>query len=70
MHTTRIVALETTRVVGACLEPFMPTTSRKLRDALGLDDPVLKDQIETEQDQAEVLWDRWSGRKVNGIRLF
>jgi len=37
-----------------------------------VDSLVLKNQdgIKMEQDQAEVLWERWSGREINGIRLF
>jgi len=72
IHTTRIIALETIRIVGACIEPIMPTVSGMLRDALGVDSLVLKDEdgIKIEQDQAEVLWERWSGRKINGVRLF
>ena len=72
MLTTRIVALETIRVVGACLEPFMPSISAKLKDALGVDSPVLNDhnRIGEDQDQAEILWNRWTGRKIDAIRLF
>jgi len=74
IHMTRVVALETTRVVGACLEPFMPATSEKLRNALGLDSFVLmlmdRCQTETAEDQAEALWNRWTGLQINSIRLF
>jgi hypothetical protein len=50
----------------------MPTVSGKLRDALGVDSVDLKDQdpLDLEQDRAAVLWDRWTGHEVVGIRLF
>lgn len=72
LHTTRIVALETIRIVGGCLEPFMPSISAKLKGALGVDSQVLKDhsQVDEGQDPADILWNRWTGHKIDAIRLF
>jgi len=84
-HTTRIVALETLRIVGACLAPFMPDTSRRLMAGLGLDlrgCPASKGASSQkgvlelasdrpiEKDDIEAIWERWAERKVEGAKLF
>ncbi|KIM46494.1 hypothetical protein M413DRAFT_64505 [Hebeloma cylindrosporum] len=74
VHTTRIVALETVRVVARCLAPFMPGVGAKLSEALGGEDVSRVAGATTGKTEAEKemerFWRRWSGRDVKGVRLF
>lgn len=77
VHTTRIVALETLRVVGRCLAPVMPGVGAKLSEALGGKDvgvgntTTSAESGKTEAEkEMERFWRRWSGRDVKGVKLF
>ncbi|KAF9524414.1 tRNA synthetases class I (M)-domain-containing protein [Crepidotus variabilis] len=79
VHTTRIVALETMRVVGGCLEPFMPGVAVRIRDALNVDPgrghvlSKISDPLQTPlsgEEKAKEFWEAWTGKNVKGIRLF
>ncbi|KAF4610605.1 hypothetical protein D9613_006483 [Agrocybe pediades] len=85
-HTTRTLALETLRIVGACLVPFMPETSERLLTGLGLDvqgrsaqdaasgaEGVLEKAgvaRKVEVKDVKEIWERWEGREVKGVKLF
>ncbi|KAF8155082.1 tRNA synthetases class I (M)-domain-containing protein [Pholiota molesta] len=62
VHSTRLVGLETLRVVGACLAPFMPDTAARLLAAL--------DGGDGGEQEMEAFWQRWNGREVKGVKLF
>lgn len=76
VHTTRIVGLETLRVVGACLLPFIPEAAARLLAALdggtGLvsSSEVLAPTQRTGPEEMEAFWQRWNGREVEGVKLF
>ena len=76
VHTTRIVGLETLRVVGACLQPFIPEAAARLLAALdggtGLvrSSEVLAPTQNTGPGEMEAFWKRWNGREVEGVKLF
>ena len=77
MHTTRVVALETLRVVGRCLAPVMPGVGATLGEALEGEDVVVgntaasNESGKTEAEkEMERFWKRWSGRDVKGVKLF
>jgi methionyl-tRNA synthetase len=79
VHSTRLVGLETLRVVGACLAPFMPDTAARLVAALDGGDGVVGAQdvlgkvgdVDSGGEQEmEAFWRRWNGREVKGVKLF
>ncbi|KDR70721.1 hypothetical protein GALMADRAFT_230009 [Galerina marginata CBS 339.88] len=80
VQTTRVVALETLRVAGVCLAPFMPSVSQKLLDGLRLSDKDRvvgifgekggRDQEKNVAEEVERVWKRWVGRDVEGVKLF
>jgi len=71
VHTTRIVALETLRVVGRCLAPIMPGVAAKLGEALEGGVCTTSDPGKTEAEkEMESFWRRWSGKEVKGVKLF
>ncbi|KAF9485990.1 hypothetical protein BDN70DRAFT_870476 [Pholiota conissans] len=78
VHATRLVGLETLRIVGVCLKPFMPETATRLLETLdgseGISaaDKVLVDASETGLDEQEMqaFWNRWHGREIKAVKLF
>ncbi|CAA7268515.1 unnamed protein product [Cyclocybe aegerita] len=72
---TRVVGLETLRVVAGCLEPFMPDISNKVQEALGVEGGVLRLDAVANRDfsggeRLEEFWARWKGMEVQSIKLF
>lgn len=75
------MGLETLRVVGACLAPFVPATAARLLEALDGGDGVVDarsvlegvgttGEDESGDGEMEVFWRRWNGREVKGVKLF
>jgi methionyl-tRNA synthetase len=66
VYEARKTALDALRVAGVCLKPFVPETSERLLDALGLS--------EQERTFGSVLQkeegDKWQQREVKAVRLF
>jgi methionyl-tRNA synthetase len=61
-HASYLTSIETLRIVGICLQPFLPSTSTRLLDALGV-------------TQEERVWDftelrRGAVKDVQGVSLF
>lgn len=82
VHTTRIVGLETLRVAGACLLPFIPEAAARLLEALdggsGLvqapdvlapSNTVASEPVKGTREM-EAFWMRWNGRAIDGVKLF
>ncbi|KAJ3513152.1 hypothetical protein NLJ89_g3113 [Agrocybe chaxingu] len=73
---TRVVGLETLRVVAGCLEPFMPDISKKVLDALGVEGGVLRLDAVANGDlsgegRLNEFWTRWRGADpIQSIKLF
>ncbi|PPQ74921.1 hypothetical protein CVT24_002998 [Panaeolus cyanescens] len=68
---TRLVGLEAVRVVGGCLEPIMPNTAQKIRDMFAIHENIFENTAEKDGEAGlRTLWDRWYGRKVDGVKLF
>ncbi|KJA26793.1 hypothetical protein HYPSUDRAFT_35937 [Hypholoma sublateritium FD-334 SS-4] len=76
VHTTRIVGLETLRVAGACLLPFIPEAAARLLASLDggtelvRSSEVLAPVRRTGPEDMEAFWQRWNGREVEGVKLF
>ncbi|KAF8165994.1 tRNA synthetases class I (M)-domain-containing protein [Crassisporium funariophilum] len=70
VRETRLVALETLRMVGICMQPYMPGVGQTLLGALGL--PI--EDVAWEADETKESWEevqrRWDERVVEGVRLF
>ncbi|EAU82630.2 methionine-tRNA synthetase [Coprinopsis cinerea okayama7 len=69
VYETRRTALDTLRVTGICLQPFVPETSERLLDALGLapEDRTWRSILEPAGKGER---DKWQSRDVKSIRLF
>lgn len=57
------MALETLRITGICLQPFIPDVAEKLLDGLGV--PAGERDWASAQSEVD-----WRGRVVKGVRLF
>jgi hypothetical protein len=66
-----ITSLETLRICGLCLQPFVPSLAEKLLDALGVDvhERSLRFAALTEADLATQIYGR-SNNLTPGVRLF
>ncbi|KAF9047521.1 tRNA synthetases class I (M)-domain-containing protein [Panaeolus papilionaceus] len=68
---TRMVGLEAVRVVGGCLEPIMPNTAQKIQVMFGIHENVFGETGKADAVHGlKAFWDRWHGRKVDGVKLF
>lgn len=63
VYVTQLVALETLRITGICLQPFIPDVAEKLLDGLGV--PAGERDWASAQSEVD-----WRGRVVKGVRLF
>ncbi|KIK04936.1 hypothetical protein K443DRAFT_4289 [Laccaria amethystina LaAM-08-1] len=63
VYATQLVALETLRITGICLQPFIPDVAEKLLDGLGV--PAGERDWASAQSEVD-----WKGRVVKGVRLF
>ena len=61
-QTCYTISMETLRLAGLCLQPFIPDTSTRLLDALGVD----KDQ----RSWGYAEFGKGSVRDVKAVRLF
>lgn len=66
-----MVGLEAVRVVGGCLEPIMPNTAQKIQVMFGIHENVFGETGKADAVHGlKAFWDRWHGRKVDGVKLF
>uniref|UniRef100_A0A8H8CE42 Probable methionine--tRNA ligase, mitochondrial n=1 Tax=Psilocybe cubensis TaxID=181762 RepID=A0A8H8CE42_PSICU len=67
VHTTRVVGLETLRVVAHCLGPFMPSVAARLQETLGT---VEYHEGIDREEAMRVFWMRWEKKPVKAFPLF